>query len=125
MGKMQPSKDRTINIPITIAKNIDILNFLAIKEQIRANTNGKELRCVKCNALVEENEPICAVCGTALDKNTIVVSEKIDDSVTEQPKKTVLPTNFDKMYSLTEDKMLEEFIKKELILIMVIYELYR
>ena len=84
-------------------------------KSIAANANGKELRCVKCNALVKEDEPICAVCGTALDKNTVVVSEKIDDSATEQPKKTVLPTNFDKMYSLTEDKMLEEFIKKELI----------
>ena len=83
-------------------------------KSIAANANGKELRCAKCNALVKEAEPICDVCGTVLDKNTVVVSEKIDDSVTEQPKKRVLPTNFDKMYSLNEEKLLEEFINREL-----------
>ena len=76
--------------------------------------NGIELKCGKCGGILKVSDKFCSKCGAPFDGNNVVVSEKSDASVQVTSKGTVLPSNFDEMYSLSEDKMLEEFIKKEL-----------
>lgn len=73
-----------------------------------------ELKCSKCNAVMKITDKYCPGCGTPFDGNNVVVSENSNSSIKIPAKEAVLPVNFDAMYSLTEDKMLEEFIKREL-----------
>lgn len=75
---------------------------------------GIELKCAKCNSVIQITDKFCPMCGEAIDGNNVVVSENPNSTVQVAPKVAVLPTNFDSMYSLTEDKMLEEFISREL-----------
>lgn len=76
---------------------------------------GIELKCAKCNAVLQITDKTCPSCGEPFDGNNVIVSENTNASVQVSPKVAVLPTNFDKIYSLTEDKMLEEFINRELV----------
>lgn len=75
---------------------------------------GLELKCSKCNAVMKITDKYCPGCGAPFDGNNVVVSENSNSSINIPAKEAVLPVNFDAMYSLTEDKMLEEFIKREL-----------
>lgn len=76
--------------------------------------NGIELKCAKCGAILQITDKTCSSCGEPFDGNNVVISEKVSTTVQTPPKVVVLPGNFDQMYSLTEDKMLEEFINREL-----------
>ena len=94
-----------------------ILNNRTAINSIKPNTSNVsniELKCAKCNAPLKITDKFCAKCGTPFDGNNVVVSENTNAQVEVPPKKAVLPTSFDKMYSLSEDKMLEEFINREL-----------
>ncbi len=75
---------------------------------------GIELKCAKCNTVLKITDKFCPNCGEPFDGNNVAVSINENASVEIPPKVAVLPTNFDKIYSLTEDKMLEEFINREL-----------
>lgn len=77
--------------------------------------NGIELKCAKCNNVVQITDKFCTKCGAAIEGDNVVVSEKKDASVILPPKEIVLPSNFDSMYSLPENEMLAEFINRELI----------
>ena len=72
---------------------------------IKANVN---LNCAKCGAPITVNDTFCKQCGNKIEGNNITVSEA-------KPKTRVLPSAFDTIYSLSEDKMLEEVIKKEMV----------
>ncbi len=76
---------------------------------------GIELKCAKCNAVLKITDKFCSNCGEPFDGNNVVVSENLDSVIENPPRVSVLPSNFDKMYRLTENKMLEEFINRELI----------
>ena len=76
--------------------------------------SGIEIKCAKCNSNLKITDKYCTNCGAAFDGDNVVVLENVNATVESPKKVAVLPTNFDKMYSLPEDKMLEEFIKKEL-----------
>ena len=81
---------------------------------VQRQVSGIELRCANCNAPMKINYKFCAECGTPFDNNNVVVTEKADAVVQAPPKVAVLPNSFDRMYILSEDKMLEEFINREL-----------
>ena len=76
--------------------------------------NGIELKCVKCGAVLQKTDNFCTNCGEPFDGNNAVVSENVNAIVQTPPKAVVLPTSFDKIYTLKEDKMVEEFISREL-----------
>ena len=71
---------------------------------------GVELRCAKCNAILQVNDNFCQSCGTPFTGNNVVVTEKNNYS-----KEIVTPEKFDNLFSLDEDSMLEGFIKKEML----------
>ena len=87
---------------------------VAPKISVQDQVKGVELKCAKCNAILQITDKFCSNCGEPFDGNNVVVSENATASVQAPSKVAVLPTNFDKIYSLTEDKMLEEFISREL-----------
>lgn len=83
-------------------------------QPMQDQVNGIELKCAKCNSLLQINDKFCPNCGEPFDGNNVVVSSNLNASVQIPPKVAVLPTNFDKIYSLSEEQMLEEFINREL-----------
>ena len=76
--------------------------------------NSIELKCSKCGSILKITDKVCSNCGESFDENNIVVSENENATVKIPKKVAVLPSSFDKIYSLSEDKMLEEFIIREL-----------
>lgn len=76
---------------------------------------GIELKCAKCGTVLQITDELCSKCGEPFTGNNVVVSESATASVEVPAKIKVTPTSFDKIYSLTEDEMLEEFIKKQLV----------
>lgn len=102
------NKKGTVSI-ISPDQNIKVTTPIT-KNQI----SGLELKCSKCNAVMKITDKYCPGCGAPFDGNNVVVSENSNSSINIPVKEAVLPVNFDAMYSLTEDKMLEEFIKREL-----------
>lgn len=95
-----------------------VIKFNVQNNQINTQPNpgvsGIELKCAKCNSVLQITDKFCPSCGEPFDGNNVVVSENANATIQIPPKVVVLPTNFDKMYSLTEDKMLDEFINREL-----------
>lgn len=64
------------------------------------------LRCLKCGAELKKENKFCTTCGAPFDVNTMATSQK---------KNIVNFSDFDPMYNNNENKLLEEFINKELI----------
>ena len=63
------------------------------------------LKCTKCNQPIKSTDQYCTNCGALIaEKDKQQISNKI----------VVVPSNFDPMYSLSEDKMLEKFINRNL-----------
>lgn len=103
-----PICSKITNTPIDTRSNQVIKNTTA-------EIKGIEIRCAKCNSILKITDKFCAKCGEPFDGNNVVVSENKDSVIENPPKDRMMPSNFDSIYSLTEDKMLETFIKKELI----------
>ena len=59
---------------------------------------GTELKCAKCNAVLQIKDKFCSNCGEPFDGNNVVVSENANASVQTLPKVAVLPTSFDNIY---------------------------
>ena len=79
------------------------------------SVNEVELKCSKCNSVLQVSDNFCSNCGAPVDGKSAVVSENTTTTQKTETKKNVLtPTNFNSIYSLSEDKMLEEFITNEL-----------
>lgn len=85
-----------------------------INTQPNSSISGIELKCAKCNSVLQITDKLCPSCGEPFDGNNVIVSKNDNATIQIPQKVVVLPTNFDKMYSLTEDKMLDEFINREL-----------
>lgn len=66
---------------------------------------NNSIKCSKCGNLIKPNEKFCRICGNAISNNTSVVIEK----------KIVKPTDFDGIYYFDGDKLLREFINRELV----------
>lgn len=75
---------------------------------------GVELKCAKCGGVLQVTDKFCGSCGAPFDGNNVVVSAKEGAVIPQPPKQKVLPSAFDPMYVLPEDKLVELFIEKEL-----------
>lgn len=80
------------------------------KEAYAASTNTQTVtannpnnKCIKCGYEYPEEDKFCPNCGQPKDANAAT-----------PPKKIVTPGNFDKIYNLSENLLLQEFIKREL-----------
>jgi len=63
--------------------------------------NNELLKCSNCGGTLYPEDKFCTSCGHKVEVNQNI-------------KVRVLPTSFDPMYSLSENKLLEEFIKRKL-----------
>jgi len=75
-----------------------------MKEQINEN----ELKCIKCNNVLSKIDNFCQYCGekTNITQNNVPGAQNI---------KYVKPEDFDTMFKLDEEKLLETAITKELL----------
>lgn len=64
-------------------------------------------KCAKCQTELKTTQRFCPKCGVELKEENIIVEEP------QQPK-YVLPSMYDPMYSLSENLMIETFLKKEM-----------
>jgi len=92
-----------------------IVTFITVRKEAKLAKSvipfdkiNVDLKCVKCGGLLNVTDTLCPYCGTKIEGDNIMVTES-------KPKQRVLPSAFDNIYSLTEDKMLEEVIKKEMV----------
>lgn len=69
-----------------------------------SSNTGVELRCSKCNSRLKITDKFCGNCGEPFNSNNVATTKK----------GTLTPANFDKIYSLSEGELLNEFINKEL-----------
>ena len=91
--------------------------FTAPRRTVTTTTkkvDGIVLKCAKCNKEVTVNIKFCPACGLPMTGNNIKVESSPIASVQVPPKAAVLPSHFDSMYNLSEDKMLEEFLNREM-----------
>jgi len=65
------------------------------------------LKCAKCGGILKVEHKFCTSCGAPFEGNNVTVSSV--------PKVLVTPTDFDPIFNNTEDKLLEEFINRELV----------
>lgn len=76
---------------------------------------GIALKCAKCGAALNVNDKFCSYCGTPFDGNNVTVVADAKATTPLAQKKAVTTKDFDAIYSLSEDKMIEEFISRELV----------
>lgn len=82
------------------------------------NTTGIVLKCTKCGSILTINHKFCDNCGEAFDGNNVKV--EVDPNASKPSAENVVPTyvkpgSFDEMFGLSEDKMVELFIDRELV----------
>ena len=88
-----------------------------VSTTVSSSTHGIVLKCTKCGSVITVNHKFCTNCGEPFDENNVKVEyDESTDKMSETNVTTsfVYPGNFDKMFSLSEDKMLEEFINREI-----------
>ena len=102
-----------ISLVVSGKKNKSIGTTPVISQPGNTQVAGVELKCAKCSTVVQVSDKFCPKCGLEMIDNNIVVSENKNAAVAVPQKKAVLPSNFDSIYSLSENKMLEEFINRE------------
>lgn len=103
------SKKQYVNLS---SNTNNTLNFVPNTEQNKIN--GIALKCNSCQSVVSVNDKFCLNCGLPLTGNNLKVEQDNNASVVVPPKVAVTPSKFDYIYSLSETKMLEEFLKREL-----------
>lgn len=77
-----------------------------IKPIVNSSSVSEPLKCSNCGEILNSNDNFCTSCGKKVNQ-----SESVEKQV---EKVRVLPSNFDSMYQLNEDKLLETFLNKEL-----------
>lgn len=98
-------------------KNKDVVaSNINTNTNTTTNTNtvkGITLKCTKCSSDVKVTDKFCGVCGEALEGDNIKVV-KNDDAVTKVSTTFISSNDFDPIYKLNEDKMLETYIISKL-----------
>lgn len=85
---------------IAIIVNNDKINMFSKRPDVVI----EPVSCPSCKASINSRVKYCPICGAALDP---LLFDNLE-------KKIVVPKDFDPMYSMSEDKMLYTFIKKEI-----------
>lgn len=76
--------------------------------------NKTRLRCTKCNGMLGANNKFCPHCGApSTNSNGSVPTGMVNNTFIS--KVMVTAANYDNIYRLPESKMIEEFIKRELV----------
>lgn len=70
------------------------------------STNDVKLLCANCKTEIFIEDKFCPNCGMAIEGNNI--------EVTANDRRIVTPSNFDDIYSLTEEQMLVRFLQNEM-----------
>lgn len=102
-----------IVLPIILIKKKHITNNTTANVNNIANNNLVSsnteiiLNCKNCGGVLQVGDKFCTKCGAPFEGNNVVVSS--------QPRVIVTPANFDPIYGLTEETLLEEFINRELV----------
>lgn len=105
-----------IVVPICALLNKDALkekfSQMAIEQHFSTSDNTSTsnetiLKCGKCGNTLKETDKFCTNCGEELTKTNVI-------AITVPSKISVSPNNFDSIYQLSEDQMLEEFINRQL-----------
>ena len=134
-----------INNSLLVGPMIIIYIFILIMRSISKNVNhtsptlsnslptggteksaGVILKCAKCNSVMTVNHKFCTNCGASfsgdnvkveMDPNAKVVipGQTTSTAQTIQQTSRITPSNFDSMFSLSEEAMVNEFINRELI----------
>jgi len=80
----------------------------------KPNVTGISLKCAKCGSVITEKHKFCENCGEAIAGDNIKV-EMGSTAAPNTPQKTIVTaSNFDSMFSLSEDAMVYEFLNREL-----------
>lgn len=96
--------------------NNDILptNNITANNNSDTRANGIILKCTKCNSVLDVNYKFCPNCGASFDGNDVQVT--FDPSKAVSTQKFMVDANkYDMIYRLPENKMVEEFINRELV----------
>ena len=75
---------------------------------------GIELKCAKCGTPVVITDKFCPKCGVPMEGDNIQVVQNPNGVVNGPAIEKVSPANFDGIYNLPENQMLEEFLKREM-----------
>lgn len=100
------SKSKKI-INKTITSNVTSTN-------IKKNVQGLTLKCAKCGSVITEKHKFCENCGEAIAGDNIKVEMDPNATPLTPQKPVVKSTEFDSMFSLSEDAMIYEFLNREL-----------
>lgn len=90
--------------------NKNLKSYAINNETTPGEISGIELRCAKCNSILNIGDKVCSKCGEAFDGNNVVVVENPNSTIHTPRNTPVLSSSFDAIYNLSEDDMLEAFI---------------
>lgn len=84
---------------------------------LRNNPNEKNLliRCAKCGKTLKVTDQVCPNCGAPFRGNNVTVEFKQEADRETHPKDLVYKNQFDLIYQLSEDEMVEEFIRRKMV----------
>ena len=81
---------------------------------VTTKTTKVILKCTKCNSVIKVDDKFCATCGEAITGDNVRVEESTENKETTQ-NVIVKSDNYDPIFKLSEDEMVEEFINRELV----------
>lgn len=87
---------------------VDNITNVSRVSTVTPSTNNIVLKCTKCGNVLTISDTVCSNCGEPFDGNNVQVN------ISETVQETMLPTDFDPMFKLSESQMVEEFINREL-----------
>lgn len=101
-------------------QNINVNNVTGTQAVPR--TSDFVLKCTKCNNELKIDSKFCGNCGEPFDGNNVKVElsptakepSDLNSNLPLQQQTFIKPGSFDSIFALSEDKMVEEFLNREL-----------
>ncbi|MBQ7790656.1 MAG: leucine-rich repeat protein [Bacilli bacterium] len=95
--------------------SIKMQNFSTVtKVQNNSKINNIELKCAKCGNKLSLTHKFCGNCGEPFDGNNVKVELNPNAKLEASADVFITAKDFDPIFALPEDKLVEEFIEKEL-----------